>query len=195
VTFRSVIVSLTAVTLNLLSVAAAYGVLVLVFQHRWAQPLLHFHSNGTITSWLPLFLFVILFGLSMDYHVFILSRVQEAVTRGEPTGLAVRRSITRTAGVITAAALVMVCVFALFGTLSSLDLKQAGVGLAAAVLIDATVIRAVLLPATMTMLGERNWYLPRRLTWLPRLGLETPAAGERAASQAAAAAGYQETRT
>jgi len=193
--FRSVIVALTAVVLNLLSVAAAYGVLVLVFQHRWAQPLLHFHSNGTITSWLPLFLFVILFGLSMDYHVFILSRVQEAVTRGEPTGLAVRRSITRTAGVITAAALVMVCVFALFGTLSSLDLKQAGVGLAAAVLIDATVIRAVLLPATMTMLGERNWYLPRRLTWLPRLGLETPAAGERAASQAAAAAGYQETRT
>jgi RND superfamily putative drug exporter len=192
--FRSVIVALTAVVLNLLSVAAAYGVLVLVFQHRWAEPVLHFHSNGTITSWLPLFLFVILFGLSMDYHVFILSRVQEAVAGGEPTGLAVRRSITRTAGVITAAALVMVCVFALFGTLSSLDLKQAGVGLAAAVLIDATVIRAVLLPATMTMLGERNWYLPRWLTWLPRLGLETPEA-ERAANQAAAAAGYQETHT
>jgi len=193
--FRSVIVALTAVVLNLLSVAAAYGVLVLVFQHRWAEPVLHFHSNGTITSWLPLFLFVILFGLSMDYHVFILSRVQEAVTGGEPTRLAVRHSITRTAGVITAAALVMVCVFALFGTLSSLDLKQAGVGLAAAVLIDATVIRAVLLPATMTMLGERNWYLPRWLTWLPWLGLGAPAAGEQAASQAAAAADYQETRT
>jgi putative drug exporter of the RND superfamily len=170
--FRSVIVPLTAVALNLLSVAAAYGVLVLVFQHRWAQPLLHFQSNGTIPSWLPLFLFVILFGLSMDYHVFILSRIQEAAANGEPTGQAIRRSISRTAGVITAAALVMVCVFSLFGTLSSLDLKQAGVGLAVAVLIDATVIRSVLLPATMAVLGERNWYLPRWLAWLPRIGLE-----------------------
>ena len=174
--------------------AAAYGVLVLVFQHRWAQPILRFHPNGTITSWLPLFLFVILFGLSMDYHVFILSRVQEAVSGGEPTRQAIRRSISRTAGVITAAALVMVCVFALFGTVSSLDIKQAGVGLAAAVLIDATVIRSVLLPATMTVLGERNWYLPRWLAWLPRLGLESPGAGEHAANQAAAA-DYQETRT
>jgi len=174
--FRSVTIPLITVALNLLSVAAAYGVLVLVFQHTWAQPILHFRANATITSWLPLFLFVILFGLSMDYHVFILSRVQEAVSGGEPTRQAIRRSISRTAGVITAAALVMVCVFALFGTVSSLDIKQAGVGLAAAVLIDATVIRSVLLPATMTMLGQRNWYLPRRLTWLPRLGLEAPTA-------------------
>jgi RND superfamily putative drug exporter len=174
--FRSLTISLTTVVLNLLSVAAAYGVLVLVFQHTWAQPILRFHANGTITAWLPLFLFVILFGLSMDYHVFILSRVQEAASGGEPTWLAVRHSTTRTAGVITAAALVMVCVFALFGTVSSLDIKQAGVGLAAAVLIDATVIRSVLLPATMTMLGERNWYLPRWLAWLPRLGLEAPTA-------------------
>jgi RND superfamily putative drug exporter len=173
-TFRSLIIPLTTVLLNLLSVAAAYGVLVLIFQHTWAQPLLHFHANGTITAWLPLFLFVILFGLSMDYHVFILSRVQEAVSGGEPTRLAVRHSISRTTGVITAAALVMVCVFALFGTVSSLDIKQAGVGLAAAVLIDATVIRSVLLPATMTILDNRNWYLPRWLTWLPRLGLEAP---------------------
>jgi RND superfamily putative drug exporter len=175
VAFRSVIVPLTTVALNLLSVTAAYGLLVLVFQHRWAEPVLHFRSNGTITSWLPLFLFVILFGLSMDYHVFVLSRIQEAVTGGEPAGTAIRRSIRRTAAVITAAALVMVCVFALFGTLSSLDLKQAGVGLAAAVLIDATVIRSVLLPATMALLGERNWYLPRWLAWLPRVGLEDPA--------------------
>ena len=173
VTFRSVIVPLTAVALNLLSVAAAYGLLVLVFQHHWAQPILRFHANGTITAWLPLFLFVILFGLSMDYHVFILSRVHEAVTGGEPTVPAIGRSITRTATVITAAALVMVCVFALFGTVSSLDIKQAGVGLAAAVLIDATVIRSVLLPATMTVLGERNWYLPRWLDRLPHLGVET----------------------
>jgi RND superfamily putative drug exporter len=175
VAFRSVVVPLTAVVLNLLSVAAAYGVLVLVFQHRWAEPVLRFRSDGTITSWLPLFLFVILFGLSMDYHVFILSRVKETVIGGEPTRQAIGYAIGRTAGVITAAALVMVCVFALFGTLASLDLKQAGVGLAVAVLIDATVIRCVLLPASMTVLGERNWYLPRWLNWLPQVGLEPPA--------------------
>jgi uncharacterized membrane protein YdfJ with MMPL/SSD domain len=114
--------------------------------------------------------------------VFILSRVHEAVTGGEPTVPAIGRSITRTASVITAAALVMVCVFALFGTLSSLDLKQAGVGLATAVLIDATVIRGVLLPAAMALLGERNWYLPRWLSWLPRLGLEAPSTHEQAAA-------------
>jgi putative drug exporter of the RND superfamily len=157
-------------------VAAAYGVLVLVFQGTWAGPVLRFQSNGTVTSWLPLFLFVILFGLSMDYHVFTLSRIQEAVAGGEPTRQAIGRSVSRTAAVITAAAFVMVCVFALFGTLASLDLKQAGVGLAVAVLIDATVIRSVLLPATMALLGERNWYLPRWLAWLPALGLEAPAA-------------------
>jgi RND superfamily putative drug exporter len=167
VAFRSLVVPLKAIVLNLFSVAAAYGVLALVFQHHWAEPALGFHSNGTIVSWLPLFLFVVLFGLSMDYHVFILSRTREAVDRGEPTGSAVRRSIAVTAGVVTAAAAVMVCVFALFGTLSSLELKQAGVGLAAAVLIDATLIRGVLLPASMQLLGEWNWYLPRRLRWLP----------------------------
>jgi RND superfamily putative drug exporter len=131
---------------------------------------------------LPLFLFVILFGLSMDYHVFTLSRIQEAVAGGEPTRQAIGRSVSRTAGVITAAAMVMVCVFALFGTLASLDLKQAGVGLAVAVLIDATVIRSVLLPATMALLGEHNWYLPRWLAWLPHLGLEAPAPREQAAT-------------
>jgi len=144
-------------------------VLALVFQHHWAESVLGFQSNGTIVSWLPLFLFVVLFGLSMDYQVFILSRVREAVDGGEDTETAVRRSIARTAGVVTAAALVMVCVFALVGTLSSLELKQAGIGLAAAVLIDATVIRGVLLPATMKLLGESNWYLPRRLQWLSHL--------------------------
>jgi uncharacterized membrane protein YdfJ with MMPL/SSD domain len=169
VAFRSVVVPLKAIALNLLSVAASYGALALVFQHHWAEPILGFKSNGTIVSWLPLFLFVVLFGLSMDYHVFILSRVREAVDDGERTESAVRRSIAVTAGVVTAAAAVMVCVFALFGTLSSLELKQAGVGLAAAVLIDATVIRGVLLPATMKLLGEWNWYLPRRLEWLPHL--------------------------
>jgi uncharacterized membrane protein YdfJ with MMPL/SSD domain len=165
--FRSLVVPLKAIVLNLLSVAAAYGVLVLVFQHHWAEPLLGFHSNGAIISWLPGFLFVVLFGLSMDYHVFILSRVREAVDGGMRTDDAVRYGITVTAGVVTSAALVMVGVFSIFGTLSSLEIKQAGVGLAAAVLIDATIVRAVLLPASMTLLGEWNWYLPRALRRLP----------------------------
>ncbi len=163
VAFRSLVVPLKAVVLNLLSVGAAYGVLALVFEHHWAEPILGFTSNGTIVAWLPLFLFVVLFGLSMDYHVFVLSRVREAVDHGHTTERALRDSIASTAGVVTAAALVMVCVFSLFGTLSSLDLKQAGVGLAVAVLLDATVVRAVLLPASMKLLDERNWYLPRFL--------------------------------
>ena len=163
VAFRSLVVPLKAIALNLLSVSASYGVLVLVFQHHWAEPILGFTSNGTIMSWLPLFLFVILFGLSMDYHVFILSRVREAVDAGATTDEALRSAIPATAGVVTSAALVMVAVFSLFGTLSSLDLKQAGVGLAVAVLLDATIIRAVLLPSSMALLGEANWYLPRFL--------------------------------
>ena len=161
VAFRSLVVPVKAVVLNLLSVGAAYGVLALVFEHHWAEPLLGFRSNGTIVAWLPLFLFVVLFGLSMDYHVFVLSRVREAVDAGRSTPDALRESIGATAGVVTAAALVMVCVFSLFGTLSSLDLKQAGVGLAVAILLDATVVRGVLLPASMALLGEWNWYLPR----------------------------------
>jgi putative drug exporter of the RND superfamily len=187
VAFRSLVVPLKAVGLNLLSVAAAYGLLALVFEHHWAEPILGFQSNGTIVAWLPLFLFVVLFGLSMDYHVFILSRVRESVDRGEPTEQAVRDSITRTAAVVTAAALVMVCVFSLFGTLSSLDLKQAGVGLAGAVLIDATIVRAFLLPASMKLLGDRNWYLPRWLARLPRAELEQVAELEGVAELAGAA--------
>jgi uncharacterized membrane protein YdfJ with MMPL/SSD domain len=172
VTFRSIVLPLEAIALNLLSVGASYGVLVLVFQHRWAQSLLGFRSDGAIISWLPLFLFVVLFGLSMDYHVFILSRVREGVQSGMSTEQALRHGITRTAGVVSSAALVMVGVFSLFGTSSALDLKEAGVGLAVAVLLDATVVRGVLLPALMQLLGERNWYLPRRLAWLPRTQLE-----------------------
>ena len=141
VAFRSIVVPLKAIVLNLLSVGAAYGLLVLVFQHRWAEPILGFTSNGSIISWLPLFLFVILFGLSMDYHVFILSRVRESVDEGMSTEDAVKHGITATAGVVTSAAFVMVAVFSLFGSLSSLELKQAGVGLASAVLIDATIVR------------------------------------------------------
>jgi uncharacterized membrane protein YdfJ with MMPL/SSD domain len=174
--FRSIVVPLKAIVLNLLSVGASYGVLVLVFQHHWAEPLLGFTSNGAIISWLPLFLFVVLFGLSMDYHVFILSRVREGVDSGMSSDDAVRYGITATAGVVTSAALVMFGVFSIFGSLSSLDVKQAGVGLAAAVLIDATIVRAVLLPASMKLLGDWNWYLPRALQRLPRAQIESPPA-------------------
>jgi uncharacterized membrane protein YdfJ with MMPL/SSD domain len=167
-TFRSLVVPIKAIVLNLLSVAAAYGVLVLVFQHHWAEGIFGFQSNGTIISWLPLFLFVVLFGLSMDYHVFILSRIREGVDGGMSNDEAVRYGITRTAGVVTSAALVMVGVFSIFGTLSQLDVKEAGVGLATAILIDATIVRAVLLPASMKLLGKWNWYLPRWLEWLPQ---------------------------
>jgi uncharacterized membrane protein YdfJ with MMPL/SSD domain len=172
VTFRSITIPLTAIVLNLLSVGAAYGVLVLVFQHTWAQGLLGFKSTGAITSWLPLFLFVILFGLSMDYHVFILSRIREAYDKGMSTKDAIAHGIKSTAGPVTSAAIVMVAVFAIFGSLGALEFKQLGVGLAVAILLDATLVRAVLLPATMRLLGEANWYLPKKLNWLPRLAHE-----------------------
>jgi RND superfamily putative drug exporter len=171
-TFRSIVIPLKAVILNLLSVGAAYGILVAVFQHEWAEGILGFQSNHAIASWLPLFLFVVLFGLSMDYHVFILSRVKELHDAGESTEEAVRHAITRTAGTVTSAAIIMVAVFGLFGTLSEIDIKQMGFGLAVAVLIDATIIRAVLLPAAMKLLGEWNWYLPAWLEWLPSLSPE-----------------------
>jgi len=175
VTFRSIVVPIKAIILNLLSVGAAYGVLVWVFQDGNLEGVLDFQSIGGITSWLPLFLFVILFGLSMDYHVLILSRVREAVDRGMSTDEAVSHAIKATAGVVTSAAAVMIGVFAIFATLSSLEFKQMGVGLAVAVAIDATLVRAVLLPATMKLLGERNWYLPRALSWLPKIDYEAPA--------------------
>jgi putative drug exporter of the RND superfamily len=169
VSFRSVVIAATSIVLNLLSVAAAYGLLVAVFQWGWGENLLNFQSNGAIADWLPLFLFVILFGLSMDYHVFVLSRIREGHDKGWPTKLAVSRGVRGTAGVITSAAVVMVAVFSLFATMSMNSTKQMGIGLAAAVLLDATLVRAVLLPAVMAMLGERNWYLPRWLRWLPRV--------------------------
>ncbi len=166
--FRSVVVAATAIVLNLLSVGAAYGVLVGIFQNHWAEGILGFTSNGHIASWLPLFLFVVLFGLSMDYHVFILSRIREGHDRGRSTRSAVSHGIASTAGVVTAAAVVMVFVFLTFATLTMNSLKEMGVGLATAVLLDATVVRGVLLPSVMTMLGPRNWYLPRWLEWLPQ---------------------------
>jgi uncharacterized membrane protein YdfJ with MMPL/SSD domain len=172
-TFRSIVIAIKAVVLNLLSVAAAYGVIVLVFQHGWGKGLLGFDYTGGVMAFLPIFLFVILFGLSMDYHVFILSRVREAYDRGMSTEEAVSHGIKSTAGVVTSAAIVMVGVFSIFATLQFLFLKQFGVGLAVAVLIDATIVRAVLLPATMKLLGDWNWYLPRWLDWLPQVKHET----------------------
>jgi uncharacterized membrane protein YdfJ with MMPL/SSD domain len=176
VTFRSIVIPIKAIILNLLSVGAAYGVLVLVFQQGHGESLLGFTSNGGVSNWLPLFLFVVLFGLSMDYHVFILSRVRELWERGMPTDQAVQRGISTTAGTVTSAAAVMIGVFAVFMTLTFLDFKEMGLGLAAAVLIDATIIRGVLLPASMKLLGDWNWYLPRWLEWLPRVGAERDAA-------------------
>jgi RND superfamily putative drug exporter len=172
VAFRSIVVAAKAILLNLLSVAAAYGVLVLVFQHGVGKGLLGVSSADGIETVVPLLLFVILFGLSMDYHVFILSRIREAFDRGAKMDDAVAHGIKSTASVVTSAALVMVCVFAIFGTLSMPFFKQFGVGLAAAILIDATIVRAVLLPATMKLLGDWNWYLPRWLEWLPRIEFE-----------------------
>ncbi|HET6696162.1 MAG TPA: MMPL family transporter [Gaiellaceae bacterium] len=167
--FRSLVIAFKAIVLNLLSIAAAYGVMVLVFQHGWGKGFLGFESTAGIDAFLPIFMFVILFGLSMDYHVFIISRIREAYDRGMSTEEAISHGIKSTAGVVTSAALVMVCVFAVFATLQMLIFKQFGVGLAAAILIDATVVRAVLLPATMKLLGDWNWYLPSWLEWLPHL--------------------------
>jgi RND superfamily putative drug exporter len=172
VTFRSIVIPIKTILLNMLSVGAAYGVLVLVFQNGNLESLLGFTSNGGVTNWLPLFLFVVLFGLSMDYHVFILSRVKELCDRGMSTDEAVKQGIATTAGTVTSAAAVMVGVFLVFVTLSFLDFKEMGLGLAAAVLIDATIIRGVLLPAAMKLLGDWNWYLPSWLEWLPHLGGE-----------------------
>jgi RND superfamily putative drug exporter len=176
VAFRSIVVAAKAIVLNLLSVGAAYGVLVLVFQHGLGGGLLGFSSTAGIAPVVPLLLFVILFGLSMDYHVFIVSRIREAFDRGASMDDAIAQGIRSTAGVVTSAAIVMVAVFSIFATLSMLMFKQFGVGLAAAILIDATLVRGVLLPASMKLLGEWNWYLPAWLQWLPHMEPEEPTA-------------------
>jgi len=174
VAFRSVVIAAKAIVLNLLSVAAAYGVLVLVFQHGVGSDLIGVSSASGIDAVVPLLLFVILFGLSMDYHVFILSRIKETFDRGKSMDEAVSYGIKSTAGIVTSAAIVMVFVFAVFGTLSWPFFKQFGVGLSAAILIDATIVRGVLLPASMKLLGKWNWYLPTWLEWLPQRGTPEP---------------------
>ena len=173
VAFRSIVVPIKAIVLNLLSTAAAYGVLVAVFQLGFAKELLGVRPTDVIEAWVPIFVFAILFGLSMDYHVFILARIRELVDRGMPTAEAVGRGIAVTSGTVTSAAAIMVVVFGVFATLRLVIIRELGLGLAVAVLIDATVIRSILLPATMRLLGEWNWYLPRFLNWLPRVTIES----------------------
>jgi RND superfamily putative drug exporter len=167
VAFRSITLPMISIGLNLLSVGAAYGLITLIFQDGRLQGPLGFTSFGAITPWVPLFMFVFLFGLSMDYHVFILSRIRELRLGGASTTDAIRRGIASSAGVVTSAAVIMMAVFSIFATLHLVELKMLGVGLPAAVLIDATVVRGVLMPAAMTLLGDRCWYLPRWLSWLP----------------------------
>jgi uncharacterized membrane protein YdfJ with MMPL/SSD domain len=184
--FRSLVIAAKAIVLNLLSVAASYGVLVLVFQHGVGKGVLGFSSMAGIDPVIPLLLFVILFGLSMDYHVFILSRIREAFNRGMESDEAIAYGIRSTAGVVTSAAIVMVAVFAVFATLSMLFFKQFGVGLAVAVLLDATIVRAVLLPASMRLLGDWNWYLPSWLEWLPHFDADSEPAPEAPATPVSA---------
>ncbi|MFF1375577.1 MMPL family transporter [Streptomyces sp. NPDC058308] len=179
--FRSVVIAVTSIALNLLSVGAAYGVMTAVFQYGWGAELIGSEKAGAIENWMPLFVLVVLFGLSMDYHVFVVSRIREFRDRGMDNRSAIREGITRTAGAVTGAAVIMVAVFAVFGTLSMQDMQQMGVGLGVAVLLDATVVRMILLPSLMSLLGERNWHTPRALRRLPAVSHEeeAPAAPQR----------------
>ena len=170
--FRSLAIPLVSIILNVLSIGAAYGVVTLIFQDGHLSGLLGFESYGGIISWLPLFMFVILFGLSMDYHVFILSRIRELRMEGADTNTAVTRGIGGSAGVVTSAAVVMIAVFSIFATLSMLDYKMLGIGMAVAILVDATLVRGVLLPAALALLGDRSWRLPRVLAWIPAVASE-----------------------
>ena len=170
--FRSVVVPLKALVMNLLSVGAAYGLIVLVFQHGVGNELLGFRQSDTIEAWLPLFLFCVLFGLSMDYHVFLLSRIRERFDQTGDNAGAVAHGVRSTAGIITGAALIMVAVFGAFAAGDLVPLQQTGFGLAVAVILDATVVRSVLVPASMQLLGRLNWYLPGWLAWLPAVSVE-----------------------
>jgi RND superfamily putative drug exporter len=171
VAFRSIVIPIKAIILNLLSTGAAFGIMVLVFQEGWlGDPLAV--KPGPIESFVPVFIFTILFGLSMDYHVFILTRIKEARDHGMSSNEAVARGISITSGTITSAAAIMVCVFAVFVTLPLAIIKQLGLGLAVAIFLDATIVRSILLPATMRLLGDWNWWLPRWLSWLPHVTVE-----------------------
>jgi putative drug exporter of the RND superfamily len=169
--FRSITIPLVSIALNLLSVGGAYGLVTLIFQDGHLQGLLGFTSFGALIPWVPLFTFVMLFGLSMDYHVFILTRIRELWAGGASARDSIVDGVGRSAGVVTSAAIIMVAVFSIFATLSMIDVKMLGVGLAAAVFIDATIVRGIVLPAALALLGERAWYLPSWLRWLPGRGL------------------------
>ncbi len=186
VAFRSVVIPAKAIAMNLLSVGAAYGLMVLVFQKGVGAGLLGFTKVGTIEAWVPLFLFSLLFGLSMDYQVFLLSRIKERYDETGNTRQAVAHGVGRTAGIITGAALIMVCVFAGMASGQLVMFQQMGFGLAVAILIDATVVRTIIVPAAMELLGDWNWYLPRWLQWLPNVSMEGH--GYRALPEAGAAA-------
>jgi RND superfamily putative drug exporter len=170
--FRSLVVPLKAIVMNLLSVGATYGLIVAVFQRGWAADFLGFQTADVIEAWVPLFLFTVLFGLSMDYHVFLLSRIKERHHLTGDNAGSVGFGLQVTGRIITGAALIMVAVFAGFATGDLAMFQQMGFGLAVAVVLDATVVRTVLVPATMALLGERNWYLPRWLAWLPEVHIE-----------------------
>jgi RND superfamily putative drug exporter len=176
VVFRSVVVAATSILLNLLSVGAAYGLVVLVCVHGVGSGLLGFQRVDAIEAWVPLFLFSVLFGLSMDYQVFVLSRIKERYDASGSTSEAVEHGVASTARLITGAALIIVAVFSGFAMGDLVMFQQMGFGIAVALLIDATIIRGVLLPAAMTILGRWNWYLPTWLEWLPRIEVEAPSA-------------------
>ncbi|NWJ46803.1 MAG: MMPL family transporter [Chloroflexi bacterium] len=172
IAFHSLVIPVTAIILNLLSTSAAYGAMVLVFQEGWFDQQIGIKTTGVIESWVPVFIFTILFGLSMDYHLFILTRIKETKDKGANSNEAVAKGISATSGVITSAAAIMVMVFAVFVTLQLVIIKQVGLGLAVAVFVDATLIRSLLLPATMRLLGKWNWYIPKFLDWIPQVTIE-----------------------
>jgi RND superfamily putative drug exporter len=188
IAFRSIVVPATAIVMNLLSVGAAYGLLVLVFQKGYGADLLGFQQSPTIEAWLPLFLFCVLFGLSMDYQVFLLSRIREFYDRSGNNDVSVALGLKTTARLITGAAAIMVAVFAGFAAGQLGSFQQMGFGLAVAIALDATVVRSVLVPATMKLLGDRNWYLPSWLSWLPDVRIEGTPIAEPVAPQEVPAA-------
>ncbi|TML86298.1 MAG: hypothetical protein E6G08_12405 [Actinobacteria bacterium] len=175
VVFRSIVIAAKAILLNLLSVGAAYGLLVLVFLHGYAADFFGFQRVYAIDAWVPLFLFSVLFGLSMDYQVFLLSRIRERYDQTGDTTDAVIHGVASTARIITGAALIIVAVFAGFARGDLVMFQQMGFGVAVALLLDATIIRSVVLPSAMQLLGRWNWYLPRWLDWVPRVNVEGPA--------------------
>ena len=176
VVFRSIVLPMTAIILNLLSVGAAYGALALAFQAgigpSWAKNIFGFQQVEGIEAWLPLFLFAVLFGLSMDYHLFLLTRIREYYDKTGDSHAAVAHGLRTTGAIITGAALIMVAVFGGFAAGDLVPLQQMGFGLAVAVFLDATIVRSILVPATMRLLGDLNWYLPRWLEWLPQIHIE-----------------------